>query len=538
MSLMREEEWDDSDHTPEIKSTKSINSHSLSSLQHQPLSDDFIKFIEPKSQIPNSNSNTLGHPVKKFALVIMVILAISLPVASYVIANKVSPGGLDIPLTAFGLSSIAMALFIVYFYKVHGAKPYIKSKPIVILMALSFLFYSLYLVLYAMYLVRPFYDEETKEYSGISWLIIVVVLYFHFTVFLQYSLLAQCSLRSKPYLYLISYPSSIFFTSIILSIPLYLFVGFIPPKISSFLMLLPFALGLIGIFQTLRTRSPNKWSVKEIYVKSSVEEDDQLITKRSMKRVVSKTPKDTEIVDFKQPLSIIQIADPHIGPMMSIERLQEICENTVKLNPDLVLLTGDFFTTESFNPENSLEIALSPLKKLPSHKLFACLGNHDYEEGCLEILERALESINCTLLVDRCVLVETRIGKVQIVGFDYRKNQRQEHITQVCSSYPPIPGVPRIGLLHDPGAFKFIPPEYGLITFSGHTHGGQIGLNCLGVNISLVGLTGMPDHSLWQNGNNYLYVHTGQGCRSFLGTMVLRVGVPTEDSLLQVFFEN
>jgi predicted MPP superfamily phosphohydrolase len=39
-------------------------------------------------------------------------------------------------------------------------------------------------------------------------------------------------------------------------------------------------------------------------------------------------------------LRIVQITDPHIGPVMPVERLRKICEDIVKINPDLVLLTG------------------------------------------------------------------------------------------------------------------------------------------------------------------------------------------------------
>ena len=66
--------------------------------------------------------------------------------------------------------------------------------------------------------------------------------------------------------------------------------------------------------------------------------------------------------------------------MMSVSRLRYICEQVVKIKPDLVLLTGDFFTIEAYGggygvPSNSTAIieSLSPLLSLPG-RCFACLG--------------------------------------------------------------------------------------------------------------------------------------------------------------------
>ena len=70
------------------------------------------------------------------------------------------------------------------------------------------------------------------------------------------------------------------------------------------------------------------------------------------------------------------------------------------------------------------------------------------------------------------------------------------------------------------------------MVFSGHTHGGQIGLLSLGLNATVMCLIGSPDHGLWRHGRNRLYAHRGQGFRSLSCNWVLRVGVPNELSLV------
>ena len=74
-------------------------------------------------------------------------------------------------------------------------------------------------------------------------------------------------------------------------------------------------------------------------------------------------------------LRIVQITDPHLGTMMSIDRLRQICEQTVAAKPDLVLLTGDFYTVEAYeHSQHALAHSLEPLSQLGPNKLFACTG--------------------------------------------------------------------------------------------------------------------------------------------------------------------
>jgi uncharacterized protein len=84
------------------------------------------------------------------------------------------------------------------------------------------------------------------------------------------------------------------------------------------------------------------------------------------------------------------------------------------------------------------------------------------------------------------------------------------------------------------GAFQNIPAEDKCLVFSGHTHGGQVGLVSLNINLTLLTLTGIPDNGLWQMGQNILYVNRAQGCRTVLGTMLVRMGVPPEYAVMDI----
>jgi hypothetical protein len=196
--------------------------------------------------------------------------------------------------------------------------------------------------------------------------------------------------------------------------------------------------------------------------------------------------------------------------------------------PDLVLLTGDFLTMESHLDPDLLAEALAPLAPLAG-RTFACMGNHDHEAPAT--VREGLSRAGVTLLVDEMTRATTRHGEVEIVGYDFRFRDRARHLAEVSARFPRSEGVRRLALLHDPGAFAHLPAGSADLVFSGHTHGGQLGLLRLGLPHTVVSLfTAIPDHGLWGRGSDRLYVHRGTGQYGF----PLRVGVPAEESVLSI----
>jgi predicted MPP superfamily phosphohydrolase len=240
-------------------------------------------------------------------------------------------------------------------------------------------------------------------------------------------------------------------------------------------------------------------------------------------------------------LRVFQITDPHLGPWRSERSLEALCRRAVAADPDLVLLTGDYFTVEGAGTPEALGRALAPLRAL-SGRVYACLGNHDHEHP--GEVRRGLEEAGVRLLVDAAEVVSTRVGRVQIVGLDHRWGRRRppralvgvearpvsEH-ARVLEGLSRIPGVPRIVLLHDPGAMRALPPGAADLVLSGHTHGGHVGLVSVGLDWTVIGaLAGMPDHGAWSRGRDRLSVHRASGHYGF----PLRLGVPIEESILEV----
>lgn len=229
-----------------------------------------------------------------------------------------------------------------------------------------------------------------------------------------------------------------------------------------------------------------------------------------------------------RPLRIVQISDPHLGPFMSVERLRRICQRAVEREPDLILLTGDLMTMESQDVSIVAE-ALEPLAAMQG-RVFACHGNHDHEAR--RVVEQAYARHGIQLLVDEDAVVQTPAGRVQILGLDFVWRGREAHIPSVLAEHPRVPDALRLMLLHDPGGFRFMPDGDADLVLSGHTHGGQLGLLSLGLQTTILrGITKLPDHGPWAMGRNRLYVHRAQGHYGY----PVRLGVPAEQSLLQVF---
>jgi predicted MPP superfamily phosphohydrolase len=335
--------------------------------------------------------------------------------------------------------------------------------------------------------------------------------FLHVAVYVHFALLAVPKMRPVWYRALISVPASYFAAANFLALPWAIVTAL---GIHPYGFFIPYLIALVGVVQSLRHR----------FEETDIALDDEHAP--TLRRYSLGTGRQ------ERPLRIVQITDPHLGPFMSEKRLRSIAERAVAAEPDLVFLTGDFLTMESHDARASLARALEPLAQLPG-RVFACLGNHDHEAP--ETVAGAMRDIGATLLVDEERTVETPAGWVQILGIDFHFRDRARRTQQVFGRHPRLPGMKRLVLLHDPGAFRHVPDGEADLVFGGHTHGGQLGLLVLGLPHTFVSaFTQVPDHGLWALGRNRLYVHRGTGHYGF----PLRVGVPSEESLLRVHWSS
>jgi hypothetical protein len=278
--------------------------------------------------------------------------------------------------------------------------------------------------------------------------------------------------KLKPFWYrmLLTWPASFYLGSTWFSLPLLLLI----PVLSYFTMqaraivaALSFMLGAIGMYNSLANPT---FCGEEVCI--------DMTSDSEMKQPDKNDPFLHRVLAYKgtvhkeRNLNIFQVTDPHLGPFMSVKRLEKICKNIVNGvkagEIDLVFFTGDMETVETHDDDEALIQALEPLKEI--NCCYACLGNHDYEN--LNRIRNAMTQNGIIMLEDQECIINTRIGQVQIVGSIYTyagEVGSHEHVKNLCKKYPkPAQVVARFMLIHNPSIFPHIPPEENVCVFSGH----------------------------------------------------------------------
>lgn len=226
-------------------------------------------------------------------------------------------------------------------------------------------------------------------------------------------------------------------------------------------------------------------------------------------------------------LRVAHLSDIHVGGAMDRSRLLRVAELTNSARPEIVLHTGDFLTHRSGDFDAHLYEALAQIRA--PYGQWASLGNHDYEDPGR--LVRRLADAGVSVLRNRLTTVALRGTDVEIGGLDFlfhRLNQTQRY-DDIIRSWGARSGRPRLLLLHDPGAFYEISDNSADLVLSGHTHGGQVGLQIdTGQAITVVALAGLPDQGVFHRGDMKLFVTR---CVGFYG-YPMRLGIPPEIALL------
>ncbi|MEA5617995.1 metallophosphoesterase [Cronbergia sp. UHCC 0137] len=175
-----------------------------------------------------------------------------------------------------------------------------------------------------------------------------------------------------------------------------------------------------------------------------------------------------------QGKKLVQLSDFHYdGLRLSEEMLESAIAATNEIEPDLILLTGDYVTDD---PTPIYELA-QRLKHLQSDSgIYAVLGNHDihFNHSQAEVTN-ALTSIGIQVLWNQ---IAYPLGKeLPLVGLaDYWS--REFNPAPIMEQLDP--SVPRIVLSHNPDTAKILEKWRVDLQLSGHTHGGHIVIPGLG----------------------------------------------------------
>jgi predicted MPP superfamily phosphohydrolase len=223
---------------------------------------------------------------------------------------------------------------------------------------------------------------------------------------------------------------------------------------------------------------------------------------------------------------LVLLADFHFDPLCERDYLIRCVETANQLEPDLILLLGDYASHDPA-PLSILAEILSRLKA--RHGIFAIFGNHDHIAG-IDAVTQSLRHLPITQLRNQLFRVAFPDGELPLIGF--------ESATYVCPAFGLLdelaPGERAIILCHEPDVVRHtaMHPNAAL-QLSGHTHGGQVLLPGLGSPL-LPRLGKLYVRGCHQLGNCQLYVNRGIGT----GHLHVRLGSRPEISLLTVHNEG
>jgi uncharacterized protein len=243
-------------------------------------------------------------------------------------------------------------------------------------------------------------------------------------------------------------------------------------------------------------------------------------------------------------LRVAVLADFHVGePYMPLDRIAEIVDTTNRLNPDLILMLGDYPGGPSVVRRRvPLSDFAGVVRRLKAPLgVHAILGNHDWwddrvaqrtRSGPCEA-QRALEAVGIPVMENDALRLTKDGLPFWVAGLgdqepfvlwgDHRGRDDLPGTLAKVTDAAPI-----LLMVHEPDIFLRVPDRVSL-TLAGHTHGGQIRI------------FGYSPVIPSKRGNDFAYGHIVKGGRHMIvsggfgvSRVPIRFGVPPEIVLLEL----
>jgi predicted MPP superfamily phosphohydrolase len=199
-----------------------------------------------------------------------------------------------------------------------------------------------------------------------------------------------------------------------------------------------------------------------------------------------------KLVSIEVPLSrlaeswdgfrIAQLSDLHYDDHFSVIPLRKAIDLVNQLEPDLVMVTGDFITSPFGGVRRSFALrAIEPCAQLLTQiharsGVVAALGNHDAYTGAAHITA-VLNSHNISVLRNRSLPLEREGQRLWLAGVDDVLEGKPD-LDLTLKGIPPAE--PVILMAHEPDWADHVARSSVDLQLSGHSHGGQVRLPLLG----------------------------------------------------------
>lgn len=241
-------------------------------------------------------------------------------------------------------------------------------------------------------------------------------------------------------------------------------------------------------------------------------------------------------------IRIGQLSDIHSGSFLNSKAVKRGIELLMRETPDVVFFTGDLVNdiATEINPySNIFEKVRAPLG------VYAVLGNHDYgdyvrwpsmreKEKNLLAMRAAHQQLGWRLLMNEHIMLTQGSDQVAVIGSENWGARHFSKYGKLAQAYCGTENAPvKLLLTHDPSHWDAqVRPQYPQIdiTFSGHTHGGQVGIEVSTYKWSPVQYLYKQWAGLYQEGRQYLYINRGYGCTAYPG----RLGIWPEITIMEL----
>ena len=241
-------------------------------------------------------------------------------------------------------------------------------------------------------------------------------------------------------------------------------------------------------------------------------------------------------------IRIAQLSDIHSGSFYNKTAVQGGVDLLLREKPDVVFFTGDLVNNQATEMKNYFSVFSQVQAPLG---VFSTLGNHDYGDYIswpspqakrqnLEMVKAAHQHMGWDLLLDEHRLLKQGDGTLAIIGIE---NWGAGRFAKYGNLEQAHRGADRADvkllLSHDPSHWDAqVRPSYPDIdiTFSGHTHGMQFGIEVGDFKWSPVQYMYKQWAGLYQQEEQFLYVNRGYGYLAFPG----RIGMLPEVTIIEL----
>jgi len=222
------------------------------------------------------------------------------------------------------------------------------------------------------------------------------------------------------------------------------------------------------------------------------------------------------LLEAHRGLVACQISDFHVDRDEDLARLHVAVEAINRERPDLVFLTGDYFS----GPDTMQRFlapfreALSGLK--PAHGVFAILGNHDHWSSA-EKITAALRTAGADVLANENRRLAIGGRDLIVAGIDDLWSRHAEPARAFAGVEP---GESTIVLAHNPDTALYARHLHPGVMLSGHTHGGVVRIPYYGSPLKSILRIGKRFYSGLNQYEDF-FIYTNRG----LGTFWLRIRI-------------